>query len=68
MQEGEPVEFTTATNENNKTQADRVTGPMGAFVQGSRPPPRDFSRGSGDFGGGNDGGFGGSSGGFGSSY
>lgn len=37
-QEGEPVEYTTTVDDNNRVRADRVTGPLGAFVQGERRP------------------------------
>jgi hypothetical protein len=65
IQEGEPVEYTVMTDDRGKVKAERVTGPMGAFVQGA--PRRSFDSfggggGGGGFGGG---GFGGGGGGFG---
>jgi hypothetical protein len=60
-QEGEPVEFTAQTDERGRLKAEKVTGPMGAFVQGA--PRRSFQD-DGGFGGGG-GGFGGGGGGFG---
>ena len=69
FQEGEPVEFTVMTDDRGKIKAERVTGPMGAFVQGA--PRRSFDQfggaGGGGFGGGGQGGggFGGGGGGFG---
>lgn len=63
-QEGEPVEFTTMIDTNSgKLKTERVTGPMGAFVQGAPRRVDSFGGGGGYSGGG--GGFGG--GGFGSS-
>jgi hypothetical protein len=69
-QEGEPVEFTAQTDERGRLKAERVTGPMGAFVQGApRRSFRDYPEGGGFGGGGGDygggGGFGGGGGGFG---
>lgn len=64
-QDGEPVEYTTFVDERGRTRAERVTGPMGAFVQGA--PRRSFGSslggGGGGFGGGGfgGGGFGGGS-------
>lgn len=40
LQEGEPVEFTPTVDERGRIKAERVTGPMGAFVQGA--PRRTF--------------------------
>jgi len=31
FQEGEPVEYTTTTDDRGKTKTERVTGPQGAF-------------------------------------
>lgn len=42
-QEGEPVEFTTQSDDVGRVRAERVTGPMGAYVQGA-PRPQSFSR------------------------
>jgi hypothetical protein len=63
-QEGEQVEFTTVSDSQGRLKADRVTGPMGSFVQGA--PRRSFGDdqvgaslyGSGgkSYGSGNDGG------------
>jgi hypothetical protein len=39
-QEGEPVEFTAHTDERGRLKAEKVTGPMGALVQGA--PRRTF--------------------------
>jgi hypothetical protein len=58
MQDGEPVEFTTVKDENNRVKADRVTGPMGTFVQGA-------ARRTAGGGGGGSGGFGNADSGFG---
>jgi hypothetical protein len=50
-QEGEPVEFTASVDHRGRNQASRVTGPMGAFVQGAaRRQTMDFDYG-GAFGG-----------------
>ena len=63
IQEGEPVEFSVVVDDNGRSKAENVTGPMGAFVQGAPRRPRfdEGNFGDGGFGGG---GFGG--GGFGS--
>lgn len=73
--EGEPVEFTIVTDMKGRVKADRVTGPMGSFVQGaprrpfddyddnSRGGERRFNGGGGNYGGGSYGGGGGSYGG-----
>lgn len=50
-QEGEPVEFTSVTEPSGRIRADKVTGPLGAFVQGSPKPAGGFG-GSGYSGGG----------------
>lgn len=42
QQDGEPVEFTAFTDERGRLKAQRVTGPMGSFVQGA--PRRSFGR------------------------
>ena len=62
LQEGEPVEFSVLEDDNGRTKAENVTGPMGAYVQGAPRRPR-MSFYDGGFGGG---GFGSDSGGFGS--
>jgi len=49
QQDGEPVEYTTTTDGDGRTRAERVTGPMGGFVQGA---PRRPSFGEGGQGGG----------------
>mmetsp|Transcript_14815 Transcript_14815/g.28222 ORF Transcript_14815/g.28222 Transcript_14815/m.28222 type:complete len:128 (+) Transcript_14815:61-444(+) len=59
LADGEPVEYTTTTDENGRTKADRVTGPMGGFVQGA-PRRTSFGGGGGDGGYGGGDGFGGS--------
>lgn len=70
LQEGEPVEFSIKEDDRGRKSAERVTGPMGAFVQGA--PPRSDGGFGGGFGGGygdsSGGGFGGGSGGFGGGY
>lgn len=60
LAEGEPVEYTTFTDDRGKIKAERVTGPMGAFVQGA---PRRTMDGGFGFGGGGGGGFGSTGGG-----
>jgi len=35
LAEGEPVEFSKITDDRGKVKAERVTGPMGSFVQGA---------------------------------
>lgn len=45
MAEGEPVEFTvTEPDAQGRVKAERVTGPMGAFVQGRPRMPFDGER------------------------
>ncbi|KAK3281285.1 hypothetical protein CYMTET_10917 [Cymbomonas tetramitiformis] len=44
LQEGEQVEFTVETGEDGRAKAVDVTGPSGAFVQGT-PKPGSLSRG-----------------------
>lgn len=56
-QDGEPVEYTTTLDENNRLRAERVTGPMGTFVQGSPRRSSPSGGGPGNMSGG--GGFGG---------
>ena len=61
------MEFTVMTDDRGKIKAERVTGPMGAFVQGA--PRRSFDQfgggaGGGGFGGGGQGGGGFGGGGF----
>ena len=54
------MEYTTFVDEKNRLQAERVTGPMGTFVQGAPPQRTRYNdNDSGGFGG-----FGGSDGGF----
>jgi hypothetical protein len=49
-QDGEPVEYTTTVDFQGRVKAERVTGPMGAFVQGTPPPaPRSYDSGSGGY-------------------
>ena len=55
-QDGEPVEFTTYVDEKKRTQAERVTGPLGSYVQGARP--RSFNNNNRDGGSNGGGGFG----------
>ena len=61
QQDGEPVEFTTIKDDNGRLKAERVTGPMGGFVQGA--PRRSYGEGGegGRGGGGGYGDFGGNS-------
>jgi hypothetical protein len=54
-QDGEPVEFTSGVDDRGRVRADRVTGPMGSFVQGVpryRPSEQGGSGGGGGGGGG----------------
>merc|ERR1719253_435807 len=41
LADGESVEFETITEANGRVKATNVTGPDGAYVQGSPPPSRD---------------------------
>jgi hypothetical protein len=51
-QEGEPVEYSVQQDMKGRIKADRVTGPMGSFVQGApRRPFNDFSNNRNDYGG-----------------
>jgi len=49
-QDGEPVEFSVVIDDNGRSKAENVTGPMGAFVQGAPRRPR-FTNDDGSFGG-----------------
>jgi len=77
LAEGEPVEYTTMTDPQGRSKAERVTGPDGAHVQGA--PRRTFDSGFGGFGrdgggsgfgggGFGGGGYGGGGGGFGGGF
>ncbi|CAJ1953280.1 unnamed protein product [Cylindrotheca closterium] len=48
--DGEPVEFSVVVDNNGRSKAENVTGPMGAFVQGAPRSPR-FTNDDGSFGG-----------------
>jgi cold shock CspA family protein len=50
LQDGEPVEFSVVTDDNGRSKAENVTGPMGAFVQGA-PRREGFNNDEGGFGG-----------------
>jgi protein lin-28 len=49
VQDGEPVEFSVVTDDNGRSKAENVTGPMGAFVQGA-PRREGFNNDEGGFG------------------
>eukprot|EP00934_Nitzschia_sp_Nitz4_P007093 Nitzschia sp. Nitz4//scaffold274_size25273//3445//3989//NITZ4_008323-RA/size25273-snap-gene-0.39-mRNA-1//1//CDS//3329545269//7083//frame0 len=51
LADGEPVEFSLYTDNNGRTKAENVTGPMGAYVQGAPRKPRMFTNSSfGEYG------------------